>query len=224
CDGIFPTSKWRPGEYIKEMFRLRVPPNAPAEMGLDLRLSEPNKPAVELHLGAVAIAPLAPASAPASAPAPAPARPERTPATSNVKEPRARTTESPGKPRACGPTIVIPRAWRAGVRRIVRPCRTPASGGPDLLPKLDDGDALVMDNLSAHKDPRVAWACVERGIRLIYPPPHSPERRSRRAAPRTGGAPSRAAVCDQGPEPRPARRAPRRPAAPPRHARCGQAC
>lgn len=44
-----------------------------------------------------------------------------------------------------------------------------------LLPKLNDGDVLVMDNLPAHKDSRVAWACAERGIRLIYLPPHSPD-------------------------------------------------
>jgi len=44
-----------------------------------------------------------------------------------------------------------------------------------LLPKLDDGDVLVMDNLTAHHDVRVAWACAERGVRLLYMPPHSPD-------------------------------------------------
>ena len=44
-----------------------------------------------------------------------------------------------------------------------------------LLPKLDDGDVLVMDNLAPHHDGRVAWACAERGVRLIYMPPHSPD-------------------------------------------------
>jgi transposase len=44
-----------------------------------------------------------------------------------------------------------------------------------LLPKLDERDVLVMDNLPAHRDPRVAWACAEHGTRLIYLPPHSPD-------------------------------------------------
>jgi transposase len=44
-----------------------------------------------------------------------------------------------------------------------------------LLPKLDERDVLVMDNLPAHHDPRVAWACAKHGVRLIYLPPHSPD-------------------------------------------------
>jgi transposase len=44
-----------------------------------------------------------------------------------------------------------------------------------LLPKLHRGDVLVMDNLSAHHDGRVAPACAARGVRLIYQPPHSPD-------------------------------------------------
>jgi arylsulfatase A-like enzyme len=73
-DGIFPTSKWRPGEYVKESFRLRVPANAPPTMALDLRITDwQNKPAGEVvRLGDVTITPPA---APASAPATAPARP-----------------------------------------------------------------------------------------------------------------------------------------------------
>jgi transposase len=44
-----------------------------------------------------------------------------------------------------------------------------------LLPKLRPGDVLVMDNLRAHKDPRVRPACRARGVRVIYLPPYSPD-------------------------------------------------
>jgi transposase len=44
-----------------------------------------------------------------------------------------------------------------------------------LLPKLRQGDVLVMDNLPAHHDPRVAAACARRGVRLLYQPPYSPD-------------------------------------------------
>src|SRR5262249_10629190 len=65
-DGIFPTSKWRQGEYVKETFRLHVPPNAPAAMALDLRLIDQNKPAGEIPLATFAAAtPTAPSHRPA---------------------------------------------------------------------------------------------------------------------------------------------------------------
>lgn len=44
-----------------------------------------------------------------------------------------------------------------------------------LLPKLRRGDVVVMDNLRAHKDERVATACTERGVRVLYLPPYSPD-------------------------------------------------
>jgi transposase len=44
-----------------------------------------------------------------------------------------------------------------------------------LLPKLRKGDVIVMDNLRAHHDPRVAPACAARGVRVIYLPPYSPD-------------------------------------------------
>jgi transposase len=44
-----------------------------------------------------------------------------------------------------------------------------------LLPKLRPNDVLVMDNLAAHHDPRVAAACSSRQVRLIYMPPYSPD-------------------------------------------------
>lgn len=44
-----------------------------------------------------------------------------------------------------------------------------------LLPKLRRGDVLVMDNLSAHHDARVAKACRACGVRPMYLPPYSPD-------------------------------------------------
>jgi transposase len=44
-----------------------------------------------------------------------------------------------------------------------------------LLPKLRRGDVVVMDNLSAHRDPRVVLVCGERGVRVLYQPPYSPD-------------------------------------------------
>lgn len=42
-----------------------------------------------------------------------------------------------------------------------------------LLPKLHRGDILVLDNLSAHHDPRVKPLCRAHGVRVIYLPPYS---------------------------------------------------
>lgn len=44
-----------------------------------------------------------------------------------------------------------------------------------LLPKLGRGDVVVMDNLGAHHDARVAPACADRGVRVVYLPPYSPD-------------------------------------------------
>lgn len=44
-----------------------------------------------------------------------------------------------------------------------------------LLPKLRRGDVLVMDNLRAHHDRRVAPACRRHGVRVVYLPPYSPD-------------------------------------------------
>lgn len=44
-----------------------------------------------------------------------------------------------------------------------------------LLPKLRRGDVIVMDNLAAHKDPRVDALCGARGVRVLYLPPYSPD-------------------------------------------------
>jgi transposase len=45
----------------------------------------------------------------------------------------------------------------------------------DLCPQLQAGDVVVMDNLPAHKNPRVAEAIQAAGARLVYLPPYSPD-------------------------------------------------
>jgi len=42
-----------------------------------------------------------------------------------------------------------------------------------VLPELEPGDTLVMDNLSAHKGPRIQQLADQAGIRLVYLPPYS---------------------------------------------------
>jgi transposase len=44
-----------------------------------------------------------------------------------------------------------------------------------LAPCLRVGDVVVMDNLPAHKNPRVAEAIEAAGARLVYLPPYSPD-------------------------------------------------
>ncbi len=44
-----------------------------------------------------------------------------------------------------------------------------------LTPSLGQGQVVVMDNLSAHKGPRVRQLIEERGCELLYLPPYSPD-------------------------------------------------
>jgi len=44
-----------------------------------------------------------------------------------------------------------------------------------LGPTLSKGQVVVMDNLSAHKGPRVRELIEERGCELVYLPPYSPD-------------------------------------------------
>lgn len=44
-----------------------------------------------------------------------------------------------------------------------------------LVPALSPGDILIMDNLPAHKSPRVTLAVERAGCRLVYLPPYSPD-------------------------------------------------
>lgn len=44
-----------------------------------------------------------------------------------------------------------------------------------LAPRLNAGDIVVLDNLGAHKDPRVRAAVEARGARLRFLPPYSPD-------------------------------------------------
>jgi len=44
-----------------------------------------------------------------------------------------------------------------------------------LTPELKPGDIVVLDNLSAHKNPRAAQAIANAGSELLFTPPYSPE-------------------------------------------------
>ena len=44
-----------------------------------------------------------------------------------------------------------------------------------LIPMLCPGDILIMDNLPAHKSPRITLAVERAGCSLVYLPPYSPD-------------------------------------------------
>ena len=44
-----------------------------------------------------------------------------------------------------------------------------------LGPELQPGDLVVLDNLGAHKDRRVRAAVEQRGAKLVFLPPYSPD-------------------------------------------------
>jgi transposase len=44
-----------------------------------------------------------------------------------------------------------------------------------LLPKLRPKDVVVMDNLAAHHDSRIAPLCQAAGVQVLYLPPYSPD-------------------------------------------------
>jgi transposase len=44
-----------------------------------------------------------------------------------------------------------------------------------LLPALNEGDVLVMDNLSVHKSERVRELLEREGVEVLYLPPYSPD-------------------------------------------------
>ena len=44
-----------------------------------------------------------------------------------------------------------------------------------LLPALNEGDVLVMDNLSVHKSERVRELIEREGVEVLYLPPYSPD-------------------------------------------------
>jgi transposase len=44
-----------------------------------------------------------------------------------------------------------------------------------LLPSLEEGDIVVLDNLPAHKSPRVAEILARKGCSVQYLPPYSPD-------------------------------------------------
>ena len=45
----------------------------------------------------------------------------------------------------------------------------------ELIPTLMPGDIVIWDNLRIHKDPAVAAALADAGVRLEFLPPYSPE-------------------------------------------------
>jgi transposase len=71
-----------------------------------------------------------------------------------------------------------------------------------LVPTLQSGDIVVMDNLPAHKSARVRTALAEAGAQLMYLPPYSPDFNpiemafaKLKAALRKAAARSREALC-----------------------------
>lgn len=44
-----------------------------------------------------------------------------------------------------------------------------------LMPKLNPGDVIVLDNAKPHHDKRVADVCADHGVRVLYLPPYSPD-------------------------------------------------
>jgi len=44
-----------------------------------------------------------------------------------------------------------------------------------LLPTLEEGDIVLLDNLSVHKSPRVAEILAKKNCTVRYPPPYSPD-------------------------------------------------
>lgn len=44
-----------------------------------------------------------------------------------------------------------------------------------LVPELEPGDTVIMDNLGSHKGPRIRAAIEAAGARLLYLPPYSPD-------------------------------------------------
>ena len=45
--------------------------------------------------------------------------------------------------------------------------------GKKLLPKLNEGDVLLLDNLRAHHDRRLRPICAKFGVEVLYLPPYS---------------------------------------------------
>lgn len=45
----------------------------------------------------------------------------------------------------------------------------------ELAPTLENGDVVIMDNLSAHKSPRAEKAIKDRGAWILFLPPYSPD-------------------------------------------------
>lgn len=44
-----------------------------------------------------------------------------------------------------------------------------------VMPKLKEGDVVILDNLSAHKDPRLSVLAEQFKVTIVYLPPYSPD-------------------------------------------------
>lgn len=44
-----------------------------------------------------------------------------------------------------------------------------------MLPELNPGDIVVMDNLTAHHGPEIAQLLAQAGAQVLYLPPYSPD-------------------------------------------------
>lgn len=87
-----------------------------------------------------------------------------------------------GKPRNYGDVItVIGALTLAGLQAVmtIRGATTKevfrAFVAGVLVPELEPGDVVVMDNLAAHKDGKVREMIEAAGARIIFLPPYSPE-------------------------------------------------
>jgi hypothetical protein len=67
-EGLFPTTKWRPGEFVRETFRLKVPPGSEGRLRLALRALDPARQPVstedggaQILLGEIVVTPSEPA-------------------------------------------------------------------------------------------------------------------------------------------------------------------
>lgn len=80
-----------------------------------------------------------------------------------------KTTTFIGGLRSCG--IVAPYVIDCPVNRDIFEAWVEQA----LLPELQPGDTVIMDNLSSHKGPRVRALIESRGASLLYLPPYSPD-------------------------------------------------
>jgi transposase len=94
-------------------------------------------------------------------------RGQRARATTPRNTPPNTTTIAALTPSGMGPAMVV----RGGVTQATFATYVEQVLGPTLIP----GQVVVLDNLSAHKHPRIAQLVAARGCRLVYLPSYSPD-------------------------------------------------